>query len=128
MSARAAQDRTRRPSPPRDANEVPAAAAPRIGARPDRALAHGERPHGLHSIKNRLALLFFAITFAALALVYVYRHARRSARACARSACGPCRSPPRPTRTAWSALSRRVPTGAKWRPRYTTPPSSPTTA
>jgi two-component system, OmpR family, sensor kinase len=30
------------------------------------------RPRGLRSIKNRLALLFFSITFAALALVYVY--------------------------------------------------------
>jgi two-component system, OmpR family, sensor kinase len=30
------------------------------------------RPRGLHSIKNRLALLFFSITFAALAVVYVY--------------------------------------------------------
>jgi two-component system OmpR family sensor kinase len=31
-----------------------------------------ERPRGLRSIKNRLALLFFTITFAALAVVYVY--------------------------------------------------------
>ncbi len=31
-----------------------------------------ERPRGLRSIKNRLALLFFSITFAALAVVYVY--------------------------------------------------------
>jgi two-component system OmpR family sensor kinase len=38
--------------------------------RPDRGIGHGERPRGLRSIKNRLALLFFAITFAALVLVY----------------------------------------------------------
>ncbi|HUN78010.1 MAG TPA: HAMP domain-containing sensor histidine kinase [Solirubrobacteraceae bacterium] len=32
--------------------------------------ARAQTPRGLHSIKNRLALLFFAITFAALVLVY----------------------------------------------------------
>jgi signal transduction histidine kinase len=36
------------------------------------ASAWRPRPRGLHSIKNRLALLFFSITFAALAVVYVY--------------------------------------------------------
>lgn len=30
------------------------------------------RPRGLRSIKNRLALLFFSITFAAIAVVYIY--------------------------------------------------------
>lgn len=43
--------------------------------RRERALPHvssrSARPRGLHSIKNRLALLFFTITFAALAVVYV---------------------------------------------------------
>jgi two-component system, OmpR family, sensor kinase len=34
--------------------------------------ARSERPRGLRSIKNRLALLFFSITFAALAVVYVF--------------------------------------------------------
>jgi two-component system OmpR family sensor kinase len=34
--------------------------------------ARAQRPRGLHSIKNRLALLFFAVTFVALAVVYVY--------------------------------------------------------
>ncbi len=34
--------------------------------------AHAQRPRGLRSIKYRLALLFFAVTFVALAVAYVY--------------------------------------------------------
>jgi two-component system OmpR family sensor kinase len=36
-----------------------------------RSISRG-RPRGLNSIKNRLALLFFSITFAAIAVVYLY--------------------------------------------------------
>ncbi len=70
MRARAASQRAHNAPAPGGATRTSPRTGDRRHALP--AAGHAERPRGLRSIKYRLALLFFAVTFVAMTVAYVY--------------------------------------------------------